>query len=290
MRPKYDALDALTETQTKVLDHGFVRLVDYMGDDSAIVQAARVSYGKGTRTVSEDRSLIRRLMREKHSTPFEMCEIKLHIKVPIFIARQWIRYRTANVNEYSGRFSEMPNEFYFPELERFTGQSQTNKQGSSDKLIEDAAYRRQIQKDYSDDDFRIYEESLKAGLNREIARIGLPLSTYTMMYWKNDLHNLLHFLEQRLKENAQPEIRAYAEAIANIVKLWVPHAWEAFVDYRLEAVTFSRMEMIALRELIAVYQDPEMLYTKLEGFVNEEKMKEAGMSKREIKEFLGRFE
>jgi thymidylate synthase (FAD) len=210
----------------------------------------------------------------------------------MFVARQWIRYRTANVNEYSGRFSEIPNEFYFPDLERFTHQSTENKQGSSVDMIENASYHRQVQRDYSDEDFRLYEESLEAGLNREIARIGLPISTYTIMYWKNDLHNLFHFLEQRLSKDAQPEIRVYAEAIAEIVRLWVPYAWEAFLDYRLNAVTFSRMEYEFLAEMIMTFQGrlTTVPVDREEDNFSKEDLIKGGMSAREAQNFLNKFD
>lgn len=293
MRPQYEALDALTEKPTKVLDHGFVRLIDYMGDDGAIVQAARVSYGKGTKTPSDDRSLIRYLMRHRHTTPFEMCEIKFHVKLPIFVARQWMRHRMSSYNEVSGRYSVVRDEFYLPGVERFTRQSESNSQGSSDKIIEGALDFRGDRYIRSSNSFAAYERELEAGLSREIARTELPLSTYTEFYWKIDLHNLLHFLQLRMDSHAQYEIRVYAEAIAEIVKLWVPIAWEAFVDYRLEAVTLSRMEMGLLRRLVEKYEDGEcspMLCSKDEESISDFEMEKVGMSKREINEFLGRFE
>ena len=234
-----------------VLDHGFVRLVDYMGDDGAIVQAARVSYGAGTKKVSDDRGLIRYLMRHKHTTPYEMCEVKFHCKMPIFVARQWIRHRTANVNEASARYSILKDEFYFPELEAICLQSTNNRQGRGDQLDTTAAkgVRRNLEK-HARSDYELYEMMLEAGVARELARTTLPLSTYTEWYWKVDLHNLLHFLRLRLDKHAQYEIRVFADAMATVVKDWVPLAWEAFEEYVLEAVTFSKSELLILSTLL----------------------------------------
>ena len=238
--------------EIKCLDHGFVRLVDVMGDDSSIVQAARVSYGSGTKTVREDRGLIRYLMRHWHTTPFEMVEFKFHIKLPIFIARQWIRHRTANVNEYSGRYSIMKDDFYVPELEQIRPQSENNKQGRSEEAFEPEKAK-QIQDSISkvqEDLYGEYESLLEDNFARELARINLPLSNYTEWYWKIDLHNLFHFLRLRIDSHAQYEIRVFGEAMAGIVKQIVPHAWEAFEDYRLNAANFSKPELNALRELL----------------------------------------
>jgi len=264
----------LLEKEFKCLNYGFVRLIDIMGDDSSIVQAARVSYGKGTKTVNEDRGLIRYLMRHRHTTPFEMVEFKFHIKLPIFVARQWIRHRTANVNEYSGRYSEMKDEFYIPELEQIRFQSQINKQGRSEETLDENTSKEILQllkanqlKSYED-----YKALLDKGLTREIARITLPLSNYTEWYWKIDLHNLFHFLNLRLDSHAQYEIRVYAEAIANIVKVVVPLAWEAFEDYQLNSMYFSRQEL----KIIKKYLDINSL-EQLENSDN--------LSKRELNEF-----
>lgn len=248
-------MNAILGSAFPVLDHGFIRVIDYMGDDSAIVQAARVSYGTGTKEVSDDRGLIRYLMRHWHSTPFEMCEIKLHVKLPIFVARQWIRHRTANVNEYSARYSILDREFYIPEAEHLAVQSTSNKQGRADVLSPEQA--REIQewliresgKSYDSyiDVSRPVEDGGHYGLARELARMNLPTNIYTQWYWKVDLHNLLHFLRLRADAHAQYEIRAYAEVLCGLVKQWVPHAYEAFEDYRLRAATFSRQEMEVLR-------------------------------------------
>jgi len=238
--------------EIKCLDHGFVRLVDVMGDDSSIVQAARVSYGSGTKTVREDRGLIRYLMRHWHTTPFEMVEFKFHIKLPIFIARQWIRHRTANVNEYSGRYSIMKDDFYVPDLEQIRPQSENNKQGRSEEAFEPEKAK-QIQDSISKvqkDLYKDYENLLDDNFARELARINLPLSNYTEWYWKIDLHNLFHFLRLRIDSHAQYEIRVFGEAMAEIVKQIVPHAWEAFEDYRLNAANFSKPELNALKELL----------------------------------------
>jgi thymidylate synthase (FAD) len=252
LRPTVPALEARLFTPVPCLDHGFVRVVDYMGDDAAIVQAARVSYGKGTRQVSEDRGLLRYLMRHRHTTPFEMCELKLHVKLPIFVARQWIRHRTANVNEISARYSVLDREFYLPRAEDLAVQSANNKQGRGAALDEAAAarvlalLRRDALQAYA-----TYEELLDDhGLARELARMNLPVSWYTQWYWKIDLHNLLHFLALRIDPHAQHEIRVYGEAIASIVKDWVPHAWEAFEDYRVGGATLSRQMLEVVRGLL----------------------------------------
>lgn len=265
------------DKEIKCLDYGFVRLVDIMGDDSAIVQAARVSYGKGTKSVSEDRGLIRYLMRHKHTSPFEMVEFKFHIKLPIFIARQWIRHRTANVNEYSGRYSEMKDEFYIPEKSQIRTQSTVNKQGRSDETLQESSISRinEIFESSQKSSFDEYTEMLNLGLARELARINLPLSNYTEWYWKIDLHNLFHFLRLRMDSHAQYEIQVYGNAIAEIVKSSVPLAWEAFEDYILNAINFSGQEIKALSKLINTENIPD-----IDTLVNN------GLSKREASEFI----
>lgn len=235
---------------TRVLDHGFVKLIDSMGDDSAIVQAARVSYGKGTKQVSEDRGLIRYLMRHEHTTPFEMVEFKFLCRMPIFVARQWIRHRTASVNEYSGRYSEVPDICYVPEVDKITKQSTTNKQGGSAEVIEDAAMFRESMIDESGNSFLNYKNYLDSGMRKELARINLPLSSYTEWYWKIDLKNLLHFLKLRLDSHAQYEIQVYGQAMAEMVKAIVPIAWEAFEDYHLNAMKLSSLDITAIRRII----------------------------------------
>ncbi len=222
-----------------ILDHGFIRVVDYLGNDSSIVQAARVSYGAGTKKSKEDQGLINYLMRHGHTTPFEMCEIKLHVKLPIFVMRHWVRHRTANVNEYSARYSILSNEFYIPELSKISEQSKTNKQGRSDDLI--SREKRQeianILEKFSKSAYEKYEYMLEdLSLTRELARTILPVSVYTEMYWKIDLHNLLHFLKLRTDEHAQYEIRCYANKILDIVKTWVPFTYDAFINYRKKAI------------------------------------------------------
>lgn len=235
-----------------VLDHGFVRAIDYMGDDSAIVQAARVSYGAGTRHVQNDEGLIRYLMRHWHSTPFEMCEIKLHVKLPVFVARQWIRHRTANVNEYSARYSILDREFYIPEPAQLAAQSTVNNQGRG-AVLEGAEAARVLALLKSDASqmYDHYEEMLsqdgQQGLARELARMNLPMNIYTQWYWKTDLHNLFHFLRLRADAHAQYEIRVYAEAIARMVADWVPLAWAAFEDYRMGGVTLSSKAIAVLK-------------------------------------------
>lgn len=246
-----------------VLDHGFVRVIDYMGDDAAIVQAARVSYGRGTRKVSEDRGLIRYLMRHRHTTPFEMCEIKYHIKLPIFVARQWIRHRTANVNEYSGRYSVMDREFYIPSPDHLAAQSRSNRQGRGDVLEgAEAAEVLDILKEDSRRAYADYEKILneteegevldanRQGLARELARMNLPVNFYTQWYWKVDLHNLLHFLSLRADPHAQYEIRAYAEVMLETVKRWTPLAYEAFSDYVMGGTHISKQGLEILRRML----------------------------------------
>ena len=255
LRPCVPALEAMLFTALPVLDHGFVRVIDYMGDDAAIVQAARVSYGRGTRKTSEDANLIRYLMRHWHSTPFEMCEIKYHVKLPIFVARQWIRHRTANVNEISARYSILDREFYLPALEHLAAQSASNRQGRGDTLDAAAAARvLNLLRQDAEQTHDHYEEMLNdesLGLARELARMNLTLNTYTQWYWKTDLHNLFGFLRLRADAHAQYEIRVYAEAMLRTVEAWVPQAFAAFRDYRLGAVTFSAGMLTVLKKLLA---------------------------------------
>jgi thymidylate synthase (FAD) len=252
-RPTVPALEELLFTPIPCLDHGFVRVVDYMGDDGAVVQAARVSYGKGTKKVSEDRGLIRYLMRHRHTTPFEMAEIKLHVKLPIFVARQWIRHRASSTNEYSARYSILDREFYLPRPEDLAVQSKDNKQGRGDALTaEQAAFVLDLLRRDATTAYDTYEQLMDdAGLARELARMNLPVNYYTQWYWKIDLHNLLHFLSLRMDRHAQYEIRVYGEAIAGVVKAWVPHVWEAFEDYRLGAVTLSKQMLEIVKRMIA---------------------------------------
>jgi thymidylate synthase (FAD) len=250
-----EAMELLLYQPVPVLDQGFVRVVDYMGDDHAIVQAARVSYGAGTRTVRSDAGLIDYLMRHQHTSPFEMCELKLHVKLPVFVARQWIRHRTASVNEYSGRYSEIADAFYDPDPADIGRQSATNRQGSAGAVSpEVAAAARERWRDDAARAYEHYRSLLDAGddaVAREVARIGLPLSHYTEWYWKVDLHNLLRFLELRMDEHAQTEIRAYATAIGAIVAAWVPLTWASFTDHRLRAVRLSGRAITALRGQLA---------------------------------------
>ncbi len=257
-----EGLEAKLYEAVPVLDHGFVRVIDYMGDDSAIVQAARVSYGRGTKAARDDRGLIRYLMRHWHSTPFEMCEIKLHVKLPVFVARQWIRHRTANVNEISARYSILDREAYIPAPEQLAAQAVINRQGRGDVLEgEEAARALALLKQDATLTYDHYEELLnqrngepidpeRSGLARELARMNLTLNTYTQWYWKIDLHNLFHFLMLRADAHAQYEIRVYADAINDLVKAWVPHAWEAFEDYRLNGSHVSGPAMAAVRKML----------------------------------------
>ena len=284
LRPTVPALEALLHTPIPVLDHGFLRVVDYMGDDAAVVQAARVSYGRGTRRVQDDAGLIRYLMRHRHSTPFEMAEIKWHVKLPIFVARQWIRHRTASVNEVSARYSVLDREFYIPARHALAAQSGTNRQGRGAVL--DGAEAEEVLRLLREDAARCHDHYAwmlneredgervdpdRQGLARELARMNLTLNTYTQWYWKTDLHNLLHFLSLRADAHAQYEIRAYAEAMLDVVKAWVPITAQAFADYRLGAVTLSAQMVAALRRMLAG-----------EAVTAET----SGMSRREWREFM----
>lgn len=244
-RPNVPELDAVLGKKFKVLDDGFVRLVDYMGSDASIVQAARVSYGSGTKQVSEDRGLIRYLMRHYHTTPFEMCELKLHLRVPMDAWRQWIRHRMASVNEYSTRYSIAIDAAQQTTPAEWRYQSADNKQGSAGFMDEtEGAYFSNQEKELHKTIRNVYDERLEKGIAREQARKDLPLATYTEAYWKMDLHNLLHFLALRMDSHAQYEIRAYAEVIGHqIVSKWCPFAWEAFMDYRFNALNFSEIEL-----------------------------------------------
>jgi len=256
-------LETILYKAIPVLDHGFIRVVDYMGDDSSIVQAARVSYGKGTKKVSTDAGLIKYLMRHWHSTPFEMCEIKYHVKLPIFIARQWIRHRTANVNEYSARYSILDKEFYLPAPENLATQSQNNRQGRGDVLEgEQAKQVLEILKKDAEQTYNNYELMLnerydgsiidknQTGLARELARMNLTLNTYTQWYWKTDLLNLMNFLRLRADDHAQYEIRAYADTMLDTLKKWVPITYEAFMDYRVGGTEVSAKGKAVLQKLI----------------------------------------
>ena len=287
-RPTVPELEEIMFKPLPVLDHGFVRIIDYMGDDAAIVQAARVSYGKGTTKVSDDAGLLNYLLRHRHSTPFEMCEIKYHIKLPIFIARQWIRHRTANVNEYSARYSVLDREFYIPDQVNLATQSQSNRQGRGevlegkeavavlDLLRDDAEnnYNHYVEMLNEDESGHIIDES-RDGLSRELARMNLTLNTYTQWYWKIDLHNLLHFLSLRADEHAQYEIRVYAEAIMETVKRWCPITYDAFIDHRVNSVTLSGKAIQVVKKMI-------------DGVSIEQE--ESGLSKREWRELMGVLE
>jgi thymidylate synthase (FAD) len=259
-RATVPALEELLFTAVPILDHGFLRVIDYMGDDAAIVQAARVSYGRGTRRVSEDAGLIRYLMRHRHSTPFEMCEIKYHVKLPIFVARQWIRHRMANVNEYSARYSVLDREFYIPGAEHLAAQSSANRQGRGDILQgEEAEHVLALLREDAGRCYDHYTEMLnedaaredRQGLARELARMNLTLNTYTQWYWKTDLHNLFNFCALRADAHAQYEIRVYADAIIDTLRAWVPAAFAAFEEYRLGAATLSATMLGVLRRMLA---------------------------------------
>ena len=287
-RVTVDALEKILYDAIPILDHGFIRVVDYMGDDTSIVQAARVSYGKGTKKVSTDAGLIKYLMRHWHSTPFEMCEIKYHVKLPIFIARQWIRHRTANVNEYSARYSILDKEFYLPATENLAAQSQNNRQGRGEALEGERAKNvLDILKKDAEQTYKNYETMLNVrydgtvidengiGLARELARMNLTLNTYTQWYWKTDLLNLMNFLRLRADSHAQFEIRAYADAMLDTLKKWVPITFEAFMDYRVGGTEVSSKGKAVIKQLI-------------QG--NEISIEESGLSKREWNELMGAFD
>ena len=264
LRPISPALEEILYKALPVLDHGFVRVVDYMGDDAAVVQAARVSYGRGTKKVSEDRGLINYLMRHRHTTPFEMCEIKYHVKLPIFVARQWIRHRTANVNEYSARYSILDNEYYLPQPEHLAAQSKNNRQGRDQVLTGREAERvfDLLRKD-AELVYEHYMEMLnegaagepldpeRSGLARELARMNLSLAFYTQWYWKANLHNLMHFLSLRADPHAQYEIRVYADVMLDTLKRWCPISHDAFAEYRLGGAHLSKTGLAAVRRMIA---------------------------------------
>jgi thymidylate synthase (FAD) len=285
LRKTVDDLEAILYEPIQVLDHGFVRVVDYMGDDSAIVQAARVSYGKGTKQVNLDAGLINYLLRHRHTTPFEMCEIKFHLKMPIFVARQWIRHRTANVNEYSARYSVMDNEFYIPSPEQLAAQSTKNHQGRGEEALtqEEAQRVIDILKGDSEQCYKHYEELMnrnsegeiinhdRKGIARELARMNLPINIYTQWYWKIDLHNLMHFLALRADSHAQYEIRVFAQAMLDIVKKWVPITYNAFMDHRVNATEISGKGIEVVKAMING------------DFTDQES---SGMSKREWSELM----
>ena len=277
LRAVAEGMEAHLYKAYDVLDHGFVRVIDYMGDDAAICQAARVSYGRGTKSVQNDAGLIRYLMRHWHSTPFEMCEIKLHVKLPVFVARQWIRHRTANVNEYSARYSILDREFYIPAPEKLAAQSVINNQGRGEALTGEEAAR--VLAYLKGDAARCYDhyaamisDDGQQGLARELARMNLPANIYTQWYWKVDLHNLFHFLRLRADSHAQYEIRVYAEEICKVVADWVPAAYGAFEDYRMGGATLSSKAIDCLSRM-------------LKG--EEVTQETSGMSKGEWREFEG---
>jgi len=262
-RATVPAIEALLYQPIPVLDHGFIRVIDYMGDDASIVQAARVSYGAGTKKVREDAGLINYLMRHRHTSPFEMCEIKLHVKLPIFVARQWVRHRVANLNEISGRYSILDREFYVPDPANVATQSASNRQGRGAVLAPAEADRvLALLRDDAARSYEHYEEMLnedatgqvihaeRTGLARELARMNLPLSLYTQWYWKIDLHNFLHFLNLRGDAHAQYEIRVYAEALVEVVKQWVPLTHAAFVDYRQGAYELSSKGLAVVQRML----------------------------------------
>lgn len=267
MRPISGGAEKHMHIPYKALDHGFVRMVDYMGNDAAVAQAARVSYGAGTKAVRNDAGLINYLLSHWHNTPFEMCELKLHAKCPIFVFRQWVRHRTANINEYSGRYSVMASEFYVPDLEQLTTQSVDNKQGRSEQQIVRAEDVRNFMNYMGQQEFDFYNWMLgddvpenyqfspsldeNNTVSRELARINLPLSTYTECYWKIDLHNLMHFLRLRADSHAQYEIRIYADIINELLKAWMPITYEAFEEHRLHAQSLSRSGANFVAELIS---------------------------------------
>jgi len=288
-RPTNPAAEEILGGYFPVLDHGFVALVDYMGTDDSVERAARVSYGYGTRKRSQTRGLIRYLRRHRHTTPAEMVEFKFHCCMPMFVARQWIRHRTASVNELSGRYSLMPLLFYRPELEHFALQSASNNQGrrpepAPTRIFDEAVTRWERVRDEASGGYRWM---LSEDVARELARIDLPLSTYTQWYWKIDLHNLLHFLSLRADPHAQWEIQAYARVMAGMVKRVAPLSYEAWVDYDLAGQPMSRMELDVLARLFTAEADGVRAPG---GHLSDDALVELGMSKREIAEFKGKFD
>jgi thymidylate synthase (FAD) len=288
LRPSVPALEEILYEPLPVLDHGFVRVIDYMGDDAAIVQAARVSYGRGTKKISDDAGLIKYLLRHWHSTPFEMCEIKYHVKLPIFVARQWIRHRTANVNEVSARYSILDREFYLPAPENLAAQSAVNRQGRGAVLeAGDAAQVMDLLREDAERCHRDYTWLLneteagepldpsRQGLARELARMNLTLNTYTQWYWKTDLHNLMNFLRLRADAHAQYEIRAYAETMLDTLRRWTPATYAAFEEYRLGAIMLSASGAACVKRLLAGERVDQA---------------SSGMSKREWSEFAEQFQ
>jgi thymidylate synthase (FAD) len=264
IRPVSEELEKVLYQPFEVLDHGFVRVVDYMGNDSSVVQAARVSYGAGTKKVNADKGLINYLISHRHTTPFEMCEIKFHIKLPIFVARQWIRHRTASVNEYSARYSIMEDEFYIPKAANLAAQSKQNHQGRDESGSLTAAEQKRVLEILKKDSVNAYDHYLeminqdkngnpidpkKDGLARELARMNLPINCYTQWYWKIDLHNLLNFLALRADSHAQFEIRKYAEVMLDLTKKWVPHSYEAFAKHRLSGKEFSGAAIEVIKKM-----------------------------------------
>ena len=293
-RPTIATAEEILGGYFPVLDHGFVSLVDYMGSDGDIERAARVSYGYGTRKVSQTRGLVRYLRRHKHTTPSEMVELKFHVCMPIFVARQWIRHRTANVNEYSGRYSLMPLLFYTPDADDFALQSADNKQGrrpegADPALFHEAVARWEATRQRAAAD---YEWLVGQDVARELARIDLPLSTYTQWYWKIDLHNLFHFLTLRADLHAQYEIRAYAQVMAGMLKRVAPLSYEAWIDYDFAAAPMSRAELAALRELIAAepYDTGGTLTARDGASLDTAALRDRGLSKREIRELVDKLQ
>ncbi len=287
-RPTVPALEQLLYFARPVLDHGFVRVVDYMGDDTSVVQAARVSYGRGTRKVSDDTNLIRYLLRHNHTTPFEMAEIKLHVKLPIFVARQWIRHRTASVNEYSARYSLLDKEFYMPAPENLAAQSNTNRQGRDGALDAIEAgrvltiLRRDAENAYSDyldmlnlDENENVLSNERTGLARELARMNLSLNFYTQWYWKIDLHNFMNFLRLRADPHAQYEIRAYADALLDVFRAWCPISYDAFMEYKLHSTLLSKSAIAVLQKAL---QGEKVAY------------EDSALSKREWDELKSKFQ
>lgn len=288
-RPTVPAAEEILGRYYPVLDHGFVALVDYMGSDAAVEQAARVSYGAGTRKVSETRGLIRYLRRHRHTTPSEMVELKFHCAMPMFVARQWIRHRTASVNELSARYSLMPLLFYTPRQEHFELQSRSNKQGRQGsapaEVYREAVARWERLRASAGDTYRwLLEEDVA----REIARIDLPVSVYTQWYWKIDLHNLLHFLSLRVDPRAQWEIQEFARVIAGMVKRVAPLSYEAWIDYDLESRPLTRAERDVLSRLVDATD--ERLVARAGAAVTKEAMQEAGLSPREIRELVEKLQ
>ena len=287
IRPQNDYMDSQIGVKHDVLDHGYIKLLDYMSTEDCLAQDARTSYGDGTKTVNDNKGLIKRLVRDWHTSPIEMAAIKVQVKLPLFVERQWIRHRTGKTCEYSGRYSLMNAEFYTPSPERMQKQHETNRQGSSKELIDNPEIAHALLIKRNEDDKRAYDTLIQSGLSRELARIALPVNQYTTKTWSIDMHNLMHFIRLRHDSHAQWEIRQYANVLCDIVKGWMPNLWDAFEDYRLNSITLSGKQQELLSVYVSITRHYNKDYAKVRVTIEAEKL---GMSKGEIRETLEKFE